>query len=501
MIDIRHHTFASYLVNKGLVTQPAAEAALMEQRVTGDPVGMILVRNGFLNQKSLIHSLIETKSNKLLTEHFYASHVPGDILFDHKVMLVAETDQEVFVATYGNHAVVRRLLAPYFVGRTIKFLPLHIARLEEYLSNLDRSGPGDNEGQFMDRILALAMAKGVSDVHIIPRYRSYTIMFRQSGVRQIEHEGTIEEYLKLSARIKDRSRMDIAERRVPQDGGFQLESNGKMIDLRVATVPTPDGEYIVIRLLDPDRVEPNLNRIGVTRVEEWRKAVSRPDGLCIVTGPTGSGKTTTLNSTIRELDRFERSIFSVEDPVEYRTPYLGQVNINPVVGLDFARAVRAFMRSDPDVIILGEVRDPETAANAVKAAETGHLVLATLHTNSIRGSLDRLKDLDIPYHEVRYLLRGVLTQRLLRMTCSHCGGKGCAACGDSGYRGRTVVSECAYFKDQEAVNRLIEGHIDWPTMLDDAVGKCIAGQTDAREVIRIFGAEGEASLRACGVDV
>ncbi|MFN4262030.1 MAG: GspE/PulE family protein, partial [Gemmataceae bacterium] len=176
-------------------------------------------------------------------------------------------------------------------------------------------------------------------------YNSYTVFFRHLGVRRIVHEGDLEEYNMLVARIKDLSRMDLAERRIPQDGGYSMEYNGKLVDLRVATLPVGSAEYVVIRLLDPDRVQPNLDKLGITRVDEWRKGVSRPDGLCLICGPTGSGKTTTLNASIREMDRFASSIFTLEDPVEYRIPYIGQVNINQPLGLDFARGIRAFMRS------------------------------------------------------------------------------------------------------------------------------------------------------------
>jgi general secretion pathway protein E len=237
-----------------------------------------------------------------------------------------------------------------------------------------------------------------------------------------------------------------------------------------------------------------LDGLGITRLVEWRKGVSRPNGLCLICGPTGSGKTTTLNATVKEMDRFERAIFTMEDPVEYRIPYVGQVGANPAVGLDFARGVRAFMRLDPDVIVVGEVRDAETARNAIKAAETGHLVLATLHTSTIYGAVGRLRDLDVPAHELRYLLRSVLVQNLMRTVCHHCHGDGCAVCQNTGYSGRTVISECAYFSSEHDVQRLLDGDVWWPTLMDDAILKFRQGQSTADEVIRLFGAEAAAAL-------
>jgi type II secretory ATPase GspE/PulE/Tfp pilus assembly ATPase PilB-like protein len=271
-----------------------------------------------------------------------------------------------------------------------------------------------------------------------------------------------------------------------------------MIDLRVATLPTTNGETIIIRLLDPDRVQPKLDGLGITRLTEWRNGVSRPEGLCLICGPTGSGKTTTLNASVKEMDRFGRAIHTVEDPVEYRIAYTNQVHINPAVGLDFSRAVRAFMRADPDVIILGEVRDTETARNAVKAAETGHLVVATLHTGSILGAVQRLRDLDVPAHELRHLIRSILVQRLIRVYCKECHGAGCPSCHNTGYAGRTVTSECAYFAGEAEVSALLEGKRNWPTMVEDALLKVDAGQTSLEEVRRVFGAEADGALVARG---
>jgi len=189
------------------------------------------------------------------------------------------------------------------------------------------------------------------------------------------------------------------------------------------------------------------------------------------------------------MNRFEQAIFSAEDPVEYRISYTGQVNTNPLLGLDFAKSVRAFMRADPDVIVLGEIRDAETARNAVKAAETGHLVLATLHTGSIFGAVQRLKDLDIPAFELRYLLRTILVQRLVRTYCTKCRGAGCPLCFNKGYAGRTLVTEAAYFSTEKEVNSLLEGNSWWPRMVEDAVLKYSQGLTSYEEVKRVFGAE------------
>lgn len=259
--------------------------------------------------------------------------------------------------------------------------------------------------------------------------------------------------------------------------------------LRVVAVPTTDGERIVVRLLDPDSMNLSLDDLGITRVADWRKAVSRPYGLCLICGPTGSGKTTTLNATAREMNFLERAIYTAEDPVEYRIAYAGQVNINKTVNLDFSEAVKTFMRADPDVIIVGEVRDIETARNAIKAAETGHLVIATLHTGSILGAVGRLRDIGVASYELLHLLRGVMVQRLVRTICKPCAGAGCRECRDTGYRGRTIVSEATYLPNEEAVAKVLNSERNWPTIVDDALAKLQAGETDMREIRRVFGAE------------
>jgi general secretion pathway protein E len=262
-----------------------------------------------------------------------------------------------------------------------------------------------------------------------------------------------------------------------------------------------DGEKVVIRLLDPDRVNPKLDKLGVSRINRWRAGFSNADGICLICGPTGSGKTTTLNGTIKEMDRFGKSINTLEDPVEYRIPYVAQVNINHVVGLDFARGVRAFMRADPEIIISGEIRDLETAQNAIKASETGHLVLGTLHTGSIRGTMDRLRDIGVEVADLRYLLRSILVQRLIRTFCTYCSGDGCEMCYHTGFGGRSVISEVEYFGAPEDVDRMVAGEVWWPTMVEDAIGKIEQGITSPEEVIRVFGEQGRKVLRKKGYNV
>lgn len=482
------NTLAAYLLENDLIKPHALQAALAEQAVTQEKLGVILTRGGFLSRQGLMAAILATSPKEIQGESVFTARVPEQVLLDLKTMVVAETPSKVYLSTLTSEKQARVILQPYYPEAELVFVGAVIEKVDAYLDALRATL--QDEDSLVDKILRRALNEGASDIHILPRYNSYTVFFRYLGVRHHVHEGTLDEYNSLAARIKDLSRMDLAERRIPQDGGFSQEFNGKLVDFRVATIPVNNSENIVIRLLDPDRAHPSLNGLGITRVGDWRKGVSRSDGLCLICGPTGSGKTTTLNATLKELDRFEMAIDTLEDPVEYRLPYLVQVNTNPQLGLDFARGIRAFMRSDPDVIVVGEIRDAETARNAIKAAETGHLVIGTLHTRTIHGATQRLRDLDVAPNELRYVLRSVLVQRLLRMTCTHCQGAGCPACRNTGYASREIVSECAYFPGEKDVERMLAGEFFWPSMLEDAVLKWESGKTDAREVIREFGAEG-----------
>lgn len=491
------HRFGEHLLEKGLITLTALDAASREQQVTGERLGQILVANGLLSDKDRVAAILEISSERIAQENVARSRIPIDILNEYSIVISAETEATLFVSTQSDEDIVEMIVAQYYPEKDIQFVSFLPTSVNKFIDQMKKSSAvGDvreTKETLLDRTLYRALGDGASDIHIIPRRKSYTVMFRLLGVRKIVYEGQLDEYKTMIAQIKDRSRMDLAERRKPQDGGFQIEYAGKMIDLRVATIPAAQGETIIMRVLDPDRVQPTLSQLGITDVHKWRKGFNLQHGLCLICGPTGSGKTTTLNGSIKEMNRYEKSIYTVEDPVEYQIPYVNQISVNNAVGLTFASAVRAFMRADPDVIVLGEVRDEETARNAIKAADTGHLVLATLHTGSILGAVSRLKDLGVPPRELRYLLRAVLVQTLVRTKCTHCDGEGCIRCKASGYSGRTVVSECEYFEDFDDVDRILgagdtEVVRTWPTMMEDAVGKFRAGITDERELRRVFGA-------------
>jgi len=476
-----------YLIEKGLLRPTLRDAAVAEQKVTGEPIGKILVRNGFIKQRDLVEALRHKNPGRLRKETAFVRAIPYRVLADTQTMIMADLPDMIWAATMGRSDRAAKALAPYVGKRPIKFLPGSPQRIDEYLIRARTMGrESDNT---LERLLRDALDAGSSDVHIIPRELSYSVLVRHDGVRVPVHEGPLDEYQTLVSQIKDKAHIEIEERRKTQDGAFNIEHNGRRVDLRVATIPSTQGQGVVIRVLDPDRVTPDLSKLGITGVDELRKGLSRPDGLVLITGPTGSGKTTTMTAAVLEMDMLGRAIFSIEDPVEFSMPFVTQVATNDLVGLDFASAVRGFLRADPDVIIVGEIRDIETARIALKAAETGHLVIGTLHTGSILGALGRFRDIGVEPHELKYLLRGVLTQRLIRTICAECKGASCHACSNTGYRGRTIVSECVYLSNEEQVAGIIAGDKWWDSMMDDVRHKLEQGITNIKEVERVFGAE------------
>src|ERR671910_193545 len=320
-------------------------------------------------------------------------------------------------------------------------------------------------------ILQHAVGDGASDIHIEPQAKEVTVRFRVDGVLRevmsippkLQHATT--------ARLKLLGELNIAEKRLPQDGRFSVKLNKQKIDFRVASLPTAYGEKVVLRLLDVAAVDPDLKKLGFVNkdYERYEAVFRRPYGAILVTGPTGSGKSTTLYATLRELNSPERNIITVEDPVEYKIPGLNQVQINPKVGLTFASGLRSILRSDPDVVMIGEIRDMETAKISIEAALTGHMVLATLHTNDAPGALSRLTDMDVEPYLTSSSVDCVIAQRLVRKLCERCKepveieheilegmefpfalapeefrfhkAVGCNRCGGSGYRGRTGIYE------------------------------------------------------------
>ena len=366
---------------------------------------------------------------------------------------------------------------------------LDIGASEEKTTDETKSGSDDAPiVRFVNKLLLDAIKGGASDLHFEPYEKTYRVRFRQDGILKTVSKPPVNIASKLSARLKVMSRLDISERRVPQDGRIKLKiSKTRAIDFRVNTCPTLFGEKIVLRILDPESAKMGIDALGYEENQKqlYMDALQKPQGMILVTGPTGSGKTVSLYTGVNILNTPERNISTAEDPVEINLEGINQVNVNPKQGMDFAAALRAFLRQDPDVILVGEIRDLETANIAIKAAQTGHLVLSTLHTNSAPETLTRLRNMGVPSFNIATSVVLIIAQRLARRLCEHCktkveipkqsllemgfteedaaseftvyGPEGCDKC-NNGYKGRVGIYEVVKITDGIARIIMEEGN-------------------------------------------
>jgi general secretion pathway protein E len=313
--------------------------------------------------------------------------------------------------------------------------------------------------RMLNALLTQAAKDGASDIHIEPYERSSSVRFRVDGTLREVVQPNKALHAALISRLKIMAELDIAEKRLPQDGRISLRIGGRAVDVRVSTLPAAHGERAVLRLLDKTESKFTLEGLGMSGevMRRFVHLIEQPHGIVLVTGPTGSGKTTTLYASLSRLPTATTNILTVEDPVEYELPGIGQTQVNPKIDLTFAKALRAFLRQDPDVIMIGEIRDVETAQIAIQASLTGHLVLATVHTNDAPSSVTRLIDMGVEPYLLSSSLLGVLAQRLVRKLCMHCRRRddagrwhpvGCERCAQTGYKGRTGVYELMTVDDK-----------------------------------------------------
>ena len=376
--------------------------------------------------------------------------------------------------------------------------------------------------RIVNRLISRAVESRASDIHIEPLEHNLRVRYRIDGVLREVETPPLQLRAAIISRIKIMARLNIAERRLPQDGRIKLAVRGKDIDLRVATMPTMHGEAVVLRILDRGSVALDFTALGFedAGLAAYREALARPNGIILVTGPTGSGKTTTLYASLIELNTPDRKVLAVEDPIEYQLDGVNQVQIKPQIGLSFAHVLRSMLRHDPDVIMVGEIRDLETAQIAIQAALTGHLVLSTVHTNNAASTLTRLLDMGVEDYLMTSTLNAIVAQRLVRRLCQDCckpytplpellaqlglAGRdgvtfwrpgGCSKCNDTGYFGRISINEVLVMSDQ--VRRQILHHAEatelqraalatgMRPMFHDGVGKAAAGITTIEEVLRV----------------
>ncbi len=380
--------------------------------------------------------------------------------------------------------------------------------------------------KFVNRVLIKAVNVKASDIHFEPYEDEVLVRMRLDGVLQPYTSISPARYREVVSRIKIMANLNVAEKRVPQDGKVHIKVGGKDYDIRVSVVPTVFGERAVLRLLDKSGGVLTLKELGLDeeQLKKVERLASKPHGIVLVTGPTGAGKSTTLYAMLLKIKNPKRNIITIEDPVEYQIKGIGQIQVNPKVGLTFASGLRAVLRQDPDVIMVGEIRDRETAEIAVQAALTGHLVLSTLHTNDAPSAVTRLADMEIEPFLIASTLEGVISQRLVRKICPHCKaaykpseeelkelgldpkrdytfyrGEGCEHCLGTGYKGRTGIFEVLEL--DEELKKLITKTQDaneirkaarkkgFKTMLEDGIGKILKGITTSSEVLAVVDRE------------
>lgn len=548
------------LLSQGLITDAHLATAFEESQVSGRTLGMSLVYLGVITESQLVAALahqigmdfvdledfpVEPAAVARLSEHLARRYTVLPIAFQDGDLLLATADPGNVMALdevkSATGLAVRAIVATRadvlnaidrYCRSDDELEDLASSALEKVeleapdLSNL--SEVGDDEApivRFVNLLVTQAIQDRASDIHLGPGEQNLRVRYRIDGVLHEVQSVSRDIQSGVISRVKIMSDIDIAERRKPQDGRMSVTHNGKKVDLRVATLPTVWGEKIVMRILDNATASYDLMKLGFSdeNLARYEESYSKPYGMILVTGPTGSGKSTTLYATLNIVSRPEINVITVEDPVEYRLPNINQVQVNPKAGLTFASALRSILRSDPDVVLLGEIRDHETAQISVEAALTGHLVLSTLHTNDAPSAITRLTEMGIEPFLVGSAVDSVLAQRLARKLCDRCKQPyevteeeiklagfpipahrdlpmvykpvGCGTCAGTGYKGRMALHEVMAVSEEIerlAVKRASSHEIaevarsqGMTTLRNDGWNKVLQGHTSIEEVLRI----------------
>jgi len=545
----------SVLANCDLLSQEALARAQLVQVESGERLDSIVTQLGLLSEQALCEHLSAISGMPLarpesLREPMPLDHpVSPEFLRDIRAVPIMQDDNHIGVAVVDPFDSFIEPAFQFSSGRRVeRFLArasdieTAIGRLckadDDTLTVVDSVEAGDMDRlrdlvsdapaiRAVNRLIAEAVDEQASDIHLEPADDSLTVRFRVDGL--LRHVARLPQAMRSSvvARIKVMAGLDIAERRIPQDGRLRISVRGHEIDLRVATAPSIHGESVVMRILDRSNLALEFSALGLDErlAGAFREAIHRPHGIVLVTGPTGSGKTTTLYAALAELNQVERKLLTVEDPIEYRLPGIVQTQVQPGIGFTFASALRSFLRQDPDAIMVGEIRDIETAQIAVQAALTGHMILSTLHTNTAAGAITRLIDMEVEPFLLSSVLTGVLAQRLVRRLCLHCRqpftpdetlrqslgqplgqlprvdtaqlyrATGCVACHGTGYNGRIALFDFLPINDDIA--RLILKHADarqiedcakaagHRSLIEEGYITAAQGLTSIEEVLRV----------------
>jgi type IV pilus assembly protein PilB len=548
------------LIEKGLVTQEILEQALNIQKQTGKRLGQVLVDESFITDDDLADAISERlEIPKLSLENIVISPellrlFNADMARRHelvpvfklgKTLTVAMVDPLDLVALdeikYRTKLRINRVVATRSsVASAIEENYLVRDSLDQALEDATRQKEADVAERsvglqrdellagdapvvkYVNLLIAQAIKSRASDIHVEPDDKMVRIRYRINGLLRKEGVSPKSIQSALISRLKIMADIDVSEKRIPQDGRFSFSWGNGAVDVRVSTLPTIHGEKIVMRLLDRRNLLLGLEHLGFSEdvFKEFRKTVHKPEGLILISGPTGSGKTSTLYALLDEVNSVEKNIITVEDPVEYNLPGINQVQTNEKAGLCFASCLRSILRQNPDIIMVGEIRDAETAAMAIRSAMTGHLVLSTIHTNDSAGAVARLLDMGVEGYLLSSSLLAVLAQRLVRVVCSACRvddpppssilrelevepgteprfvqGSGCDECHQSGYQGRIGVFE--FLPASDRIKEMIIGQSSsgeikaeataegMLTLHKDALKKALEGVTTYREVLRV----------------
>jgi type IV pilus assembly protein PilB len=557
----------SLLKEKGLITERQLQKGLEEQARSGKLLGRILVEMGFVKEDEVlkvlgIQSNVEYINLKnILIPQEVMNKVPGSVAKIYNIVPVSLNNGTLVVAVADslNVSVIDELrftlncdVKPVIAKQEeieeaiAKYYGKDEESVQDILKALAEEVPavaglaGEEEAapdvaslqemaerapivRYLNAVLVQAIKDRASDIHFEPFENEFKVRYRVDGTLYEMVPPPKSLSLAITSRIKVISSLDIAERRLPQDGRVMLNIGQHSVDLRVSTLPTVFGESVVLRVLDRSVVSLSLDQIGFSKetLEKLRVIVDKPNGIILATGPTGCGKTTTLYSCLREINDLGSKVITTEDPVEYDIPGVIQVPIKPKINLTFAICLRHILRQDPDIIMVGEIRDTETAQMAIQASLTGHLVLSTLHTNDAPGTITRLIDMEIEPFLITSTLEGVIAQRLVRVICSDCKeaykpdekilkeldlraedvegkifyyGKGCDRCNNTGYRGRTAISELLIMTDELRsliIERVQTGELrrvacqqGMRTLREDGIRKILDGITTVEEIIR-----------------
>jgi general secretion pathway protein E/type IV pilus assembly protein PilB len=542
------------LIQEGLITKEQLERALRLQSKEGftRKLGQILVDEGYVTQKDLLKALskqlgyefVDLYGEKIDFEKL--TKYPLQVLRNAKAIPFKEDNDYIYVATsvplnYGALEILERTLGMkpikiyLAVEEDIESIFHRLSILEKTKSIIEEVKKEltseevnvTNEQSAILRLIQLiikdSIVRRASDIHIEPDEKKAIVRARVDGVLHETFVFDKEVYNAINTRIKLMGNIDISEKRKPQDGRFSMEVDGKLYDFRLSTAPTLYGESIVMRILDREKALLRLDELGFENenLEAFNDLIRSPYGIVLITGPTGSGKTTTLYAALNEIKSINNKVMTIEDPVEYKLPLVQQVQVNEKVGLTFAVAVRAFLRQDPDVMLIGEIRDAETLDAAAQASLTGHLVFSTLHTNDAPGAVARLTQMGLKPYMIADALLGIVAQRLVRKICPYCKtehkppvsllkkvekylpqkytfykGKGCSKCDFSGYYGRTMISEILVL--DEELSKLISENAnkfeiyeyaskkkDFKPMIIDGINKALRGITTLEELLRV----------------